>query len=107
MVAQSISERWSTSRGDAGLTRATGDSDSASQEPRAALPPGEEHTTRARAPSCWSPRLHQPSSSFQAVDYLKQGRLLLPQGDEISMWRPYAGRTANFPGFIMGALTVP
>jgi hypothetical protein len=41
------------------------------------------------------------------VDYLKQGRLLLPQGDEISMWRPYAGRTANFPGFIMGALTVP
>jgi lauroyl/myristoyl acyltransferase len=59
----------------------------------------EDHATRAGT------RLLDPkaqSTFFQAVDHLKQGRILLTQCDEISMWRPYSDRTVNFLGLNMG-----
>lgn len=59
----------------------------------------EEHATRAGT------RLLDPKSQatfFQAVDHLKQGRILLTQCDEINMWRPYPDRTVKFLGLTLG-----
>ena len=35
---------------------------------------------------------------FQALDHLKQGRVVLTQCDEIDMWRPYRDKSLDFIG---------
>ncbi|MBW2142042.1 MAG: lysophospholipid acyltransferase family protein, partial [Deltaproteobacteria bacterium] len=39
---------------------------------------------------------------FSAIQHLKEGRILLTQCDEISMWRPYQNRKINFLGLEVG-----